>query len=228
MGDFSNKGSLYGDHINHSMVHSEITVEMCMRIFLTGVSCVGKTTIGSELAVLLGCPFFDLDNEIEIFFRKSIARLRSEFLTDYSYRQKASEALRHLLTRADSKVCVIALPPSGLMDNYWRVVKKAEGMIVVLIDTPENILARITFYDNDSKPIEKSLTQEEKRFHLKDIKKDMTYFRRTYKRADIAVDISDLNLHESAAKVEAALKQTLVNRKNLETTNSEQVTEGNF
>jgi adenylylsulfate kinase-like enzyme len=36
-----------------------------MRIFLAGVSCVGKTTVGSRLADLLCCPFFDLDLEIE-------------------------------------------------------------------------------------------------------------------------------------------------------------------
>jgi shikimate kinase len=33
-----------------------------MRIFLTGVSCVGKTTIGAKLAGLLGIAFFDLDS----------------------------------------------------------------------------------------------------------------------------------------------------------------------
>ena len=39
-----------------------------MRVFLTGVSCVGKTTVGKELAELLGANFFDLDDEIEMFF----------------------------------------------------------------------------------------------------------------------------------------------------------------
>jgi shikimate kinase len=40
-----------------------------MQIFLTGVSCVGKTTIGKRIAEVLGIKFFDLDQEIEIFFR---------------------------------------------------------------------------------------------------------------------------------------------------------------
>jgi len=34
---------------------------------------------------------------------------------------------------------VIALSPSGLMDNYWRVVKRAKGTIVVLTDDAANI-----------------------------------------------------------------------------------------
>jgi shikimate kinase len=32
-----------------------------MKIFLVGVSCVGKTTIGKRLAERLGYDFFDLD-----------------------------------------------------------------------------------------------------------------------------------------------------------------------
>jgi len=42
-----------------------------MRMFLTGVSCVGKTTIGKKVAELLGIKFFDLDQEIERFFQTS-------------------------------------------------------------------------------------------------------------------------------------------------------------
>jgi shikimate kinase len=46
-----------------------------MRVFLTGVSCVGKTTIGRRLAELLGMKYFDMDHEIEVFFGMSIERL---------------------------------------------------------------------------------------------------------------------------------------------------------
>ena len=59
-----------------------------MRIFLTGISCVGKTTVGAKLAVLLACPFFDLDHEIENFFSMPLERLQDEFLTMYSFRQE--------------------------------------------------------------------------------------------------------------------------------------------
>ena len=34
-----------------------------MKVLLTGVACVGKSTTGAELASLLGVPFFDLDTE---------------------------------------------------------------------------------------------------------------------------------------------------------------------
>jgi shikimate kinase len=42
-----------------------------MKILLTGISCVGKTTIGSLLAQKLSYPFFNLDAEVEMRNRKA-------------------------------------------------------------------------------------------------------------------------------------------------------------
>lgn len=176
-----------------------------MKVFLTGVSCVGKTTIGRELAALIGCPFLDLDKEIEKFFGKPLGRLQAACLTMPTFRKKVCEVLKHLLAQDFSKDCVIALPPSGLMDYHYQVVKRAGGTVVVLTDDPRNILARITFYDADSRPVKKSLTEDEKRHYLKEIKGDIAYFGRTYRRADVAVDISGLGPVESAAKARDAI-----------------------
>jgi len=134
-----------------------------MRIFLTGVSCVGKTTIGKKIGELLGVRFFDLDNETERFFDTSIERLQNKFLTIHSFRNEAAKALVHLLSRPESRDCVIALPPSGLMGGCLRAIKKANGVTVVINDRPENILERIRFYDIDSHPIEKKLAPKEKK-----------------------------------------------------------------
>ena len=137
-----------------------------MRIFLTGVGCVGKSTIGKIMAELLGIRFFDLDNEIENFFETSIERLQNRFLTTHSFRDEAAKALVDLLNRPESMDCVLALPPSGLMGGYLRAIKKANGTTVVVTDKPENILDRIRFFDIDSRPIEKNLTHKEKKLYL--------------------------------------------------------------
>ena len=177
-----------------------------MRIFLTGVACVGKTTVGKKLGGLLGCQFFDLDREIERFFGTSVERLRKRYLTPYSFRIEASKALKEIVSRGeDGQNCVIALPPSGLMDAYWRVVKSAKAAIVVIQDKPENILKRITFYDIDSRQIQKHLTEREKRLYLREIRGDMTYYGRTYKRATATVDIAGLGPDDAARKVRDAL-----------------------
>ncbi len=177
-----------------------------MRVFLTGVSCVGKTTIGRTLAELLGVKFFDLDHEIETFFGTSIERLQKKLRTIHSYRKEAARALVHLLSRPDSRDSVIALPPSGLMGGYLEVLKKAPGITVALNDKPENILERITFYDRESKLIDKDLTADEKHLYLREIKKDISYFRKTYERADLQVDISGLTIEQAADKVKEALE----------------------
>lgn len=177
-----------------------------MRVFLTGVGCVGKTTVGRELAKLLGLAFFDLDEEVEAFFGTSIERLQNSFLTIHSFRDKAAEALVYLLARPESQQSVIALPPSGLMGGYLRVIKRSSGITVALTDKPENILRRITFYDRDSRLIKKDLTAEEKRQYLKEIKKDITYFKKTYERADLQVDIADLGPGDAARRLRRELQ----------------------
>ena len=85
-----------------------------MRVSLVGVSCVGTTTIGRILADRRGCPFFDLDEEVERHFGLSIERLQARFLTGYSYRKECAVVLEHIATANPD--CVIALPPSGLRD----------------------------------------------------------------------------------------------------------------
>ena len=178
-----------------------------MRIFLAGVSCVGKTTVGTNLAGLRRVPFFDLDREVERFFSKPIAQLQSECRTMDAYRRKASKVLGDLLRREDSRNCVIALPPSGLMGGYWKTIRPADGVVVVLVDTPENVVERLAFYDDDSRPVEKDLSSSEKRYYVREVRADMAYFGRSYKKADLAIDIAGLSAREAAAKVNAVLSK---------------------
>lgn len=177
-----------------------------MRIFLTGICCVGKTTVGAALGVSLRMPFFDADKEIEAFFQKPIARLQAETLTMYSLRAKAAVAVESLLARKESRHCVVALPPSGLMGAYWRVIKSAGAILVVLADDPKNILDRIVFYDADSHPVHRELSPDQQLRYLREIKNDITYFQRSYARAHLKVHIGGLAAPEAAASVKAAVE----------------------
>lgn len=178
-----------------------------MKIFLSGIACVGKTTVGEKLALLLDFEFIDLNGEIEKYFGTSLARVQHSFLTAYSYRKEAAKVLHHVLVRENLTNCVIALPPSGLMDSFWRLIKREEGIIVVLHDSPENILKRIVIYDMDSKPIDKQLSSKEKGLCLEEIKEDISYFRRTYRRADLTVTIAGLGPEEAARRVKNMLAE---------------------
>ena len=179
---------------------------MPVRLFVTGIACVGKTTIGRRAADLMGLTFFDLDHEVETFFDTSIERLQARFLTSHSYSNEAAKALLHVLARPESRHSVIALPPSGLMGGYLRAIKKSAGLVVALWDEPENILERITFYDIDSRPIERRLTAGEKRLYLREIKKDMTYFGKTYARAHLRIDVAGLDVEAAARTVKESVE----------------------
>lgn len=179
-----------------------------MNVFLVGVGCVGKTAIGACLAQRLGRPFYDLNLAIEKHFGKPIEPLRAEALTPHSFRKRfASVVLEEFVQAGPRSGFVMALMPSGLMDSMWAVLKKADGVVVVLLDSPENILARITFYDADSRPVAKVLTHKERLHYLSEIRKDIAYFGRSFHRADLTVDIDGLDIERSAIKMEELLRQ---------------------
>src|SRR5262245_5505743 len=129
-----------------------------MRIFLAGVSCVGKRAIGARLAGLLEFGFVDLDIETECFFGMSIERLRYRPLSSHGFHLARSQALKHVLSRENSCNCVIALPPSGLLGALWKVVSEArDATTVVLRDMPENILGRIPLSEFESRLMPREL-----------------------------------------------------------------------
>jgi shikimate kinase len=172
-----------------------------MKIFLAGVSCVGKTAIGKCLAEKLRLAFYDLDLEIEKFFAEPIGRLQARFLTDYTFREETAAVIKRLVETNKNNEYVVALRPSGLMDSYYRILKNLQCTIIALTDAPENILSRITFYDEESKPLVRKLSEKEKAHYLREIRADMSYFGRTYKRAHLTIDIAGLGIEESARKI---------------------------
>ncbi|MFA5462851.1 MAG: shikimate kinase [Dysgonamonadaceae bacterium] len=67
-----------------------------MIIYIVGISCVGKTTIGKMLADKIGFTFFDLNEEIEKYYKKPIKRIQDESFVMDEFRDKASVVLDRL------------------------------------------------------------------------------------------------------------------------------------
>lgn len=176
-----------------------------MIILLIGVACVGKSSVGKKLAEDIGFTFFDLDLEIEKYYGDSISRLKAKALTPYSWRLEGKVVLDRILNRNKHGNIVVALPPSGLRDAYYRVIKKFLTAVIVLHDAPENILKRVVFFDDDSRPIDVILDDHDKKYVLSEIKKDMTYYKRSYARARYHVDITGLDVAQTAAKISELL-----------------------
>jgi shikimate kinase len=93
-----------------------------MIIYLVGISCVGKTTIGKMLSKKIGYSFYDLDEEVEKFYQKPIERIQDESISMNSYREKASVVLDNFFSSSEDSV--IAGTPSGLKYAFLKVYKK--------------------------------------------------------------------------------------------------------
>ena len=163
-----------------------------MIIYLVGISCVGKTTIGKLLADYIDFEFYDLDEQIEKYFERPIEYIQDEFITTNSFREKTVVVLNEILNK--DKDMVIASNSSGLRDYYlnqYKTTKKAKDIVsIYLIDKPENILNRLTFYDKNSTQIEDKLSLNDRKYYLKEIKKDITFYKKFNLRADYSIDIN--------------------------------------
>ncbi len=184
-----------------------------MIVLLTGVSCVGKTTVGGRLAEDVGIRFFDLDGEIE--------QLYGETVTPHAWKKKGAQLLKKILDENLSDDIVVAMPPNGLMHPYLGLIKKSRSLVVVLTDRAENILERATFYDDNSEPIDKKKwNAREKRSYLREITKDINYYKLSYSRAHFALDIAGLSVEQAAT----ALKDLLGFERPAKKTNRPQLT----
>ena len=174
-------------------------------IYLVGISCVGKSTIGKLLADKIGFSFYDFDGEIEKHFSKPKEYILDDYTFPYSFREDTRIILYDLLNKKEN--AVVAASPSGLRDIYLREYKKSRKesgnnfVSIHLSDKPENILKRITFYDKESKLMDAELSDREKRLYFKEIKKDTTFFKKFNSRADYEFSVDGLTLDEIPEKL---------------------------
>lgn len=92
-----------------------------MNIYLVGVGCIGKSTIGKKLAGKLRFQFVDLDREIENFYSLSIERIQNH-MSISEYRKAGARVLKHIISQTQNQSRIIALPPSGLTAPYRKVI----------------------------------------------------------------------------------------------------------
>lgn len=167
-----------------------------MKILLFGISNVGKSTIGKQLSRKLGYDFDDLDEEIKRQYGK-IDNFKSEYPFDYERHRKRGEILKEIIDKYDDNV-VIAVS----VINYSRfingIIKNKEILAIEIQDKPENILKRLVYADEEDKifPINISNIEEQK-YYLKDIKKDITYYKKIYSKIENKFDIDGKLLEEA-------------------------------
>lgn len=195
-----------------------------MRILLVGVSCVGKSTIGKMLAEKLRYKFFDFDFEVEKRMGEHISSIKNRtlaFISEHGYREEVKHILRDILLEHKDDI-VIAMPPSGLFHNYYAIIKKHPDVLTIALkDKAKNIVERLTFYDDETKPIYNVVNEDNKRLYYEDVKKDIEYFGRTYNKAKMQFNLNGMNANDSAEALIQLIEQFIKKHNLTQSTNND-------
>jgi chorismate synthase len=116
-----------------------------MRVIIAGPKSVGKSTVGSHVAQLLGLPFFETDDAIVALHKQ---RGGEELTCRAIAARLGSQAFRALERKAVAGVCahdwcVIATGGSTLLHSQSRRLLRNRAIIVALCAPPETIWARV-------------------------------------------------------------------------------------
>jgi hypothetical protein len=87
----------------------------------------------------------------------------------------------------------------------WKVIHGTPGALVAVLIRPENVLARIKFYDDCSRPMQIALTAEKKDHYRDAIERDAASFAELFKAVRF-VDIAGLSPSEAAGRVRDAIE----------------------
>ncbi|MDO4548099.1 MAG: shikimate kinase [Clostridia bacterium] len=147
---------------------------------LFGVTNVGKTTIGKLLAEKLGYKFYDLDEEVKRYYSTTLEDfVNSDILNT---RDKKRGAVIKLIMMDDSDK-VFAICPIYYSSNFNRYIAREDVLAIELRDSPGNIFDRIVFSDkNDVVYTDDEYKYAHAAYYLKDIKKDITYYKRSFSK----------------------------------------------
>ena len=126
-------------------------------IFLIGFPGCGKTTLGKATAMVLNCPFTDLDEYIEEQTGQTVVELFAKH-GEAHFRRLERQALRELARRYGIVACGGGTP----CDKRNMELMNTHGITVWLTTSEERIISRLCLPEHRAKrPQIASLTDEE-------------------------------------------------------------------
>lgn len=145
-----------------------------MKIFLFGISNVGKTTVGKLLAERLDIKFVDLDEEVKNRLKISL----EEFVNTENLRwrdQKRGSIIKKVIETEED--LVFAISPISYIENFKTSIISDDNLLIELYDTPENIFSRLIFSDeNDDIYTDDNYKNANKDYYMKEIQEDLDWY----------------------------------------------------
>ena len=160
-------------------------------ILLTGVSASGKSTVGRQLAKLLGLGFIDLDEVIEKLTKKTI----SDIFNSQGESAFRELEMQTLISLQGLRSHVLALGGGALLSQEAIKIAKKIGPLVWVQSSPAEIARRLfkRVSEIEKRPLFRDLLSEENNAIRKDliqsrVQKMMDERRTWFERADVMLD----------------------------------------
>jgi shikimate kinase len=119
-----------------------------MLVYLLGMPGTGKSSIGKNVAKMLGYNFIDLDKQIEIKAKISVTEIWEKFGEDY-FRKLESETLKEQATFTNCIVACGGGTPCFFDNMSWM---NANGFTLFL-ELKLELLAKRIFESKESRPM---------------------------------------------------------------------------
>lgn len=167
-----------------------------MNILLFGISNVGKTTIGGILARKLEYTFFDIDEEVKNRYHTTLEHFVNT-VWPYERDKIRGEIIGSILSF--QKDTVVAVTPMYYTRWFSKYLDREDVMAIELQDSPENVFGRLVFSDeNDRVYKDDEYRDAHKAYYMRDIKKDITYYKKPFMKVKNKFSIDGASPEEAA------------------------------
>ena len=165
-------------------------------VYLVGFMATGKTTIGRELARLMGRKFIDVDQEIERRFEMSVTEIFA--LHGEAIFREAEEAVA--LELADETSRIVATGGGTILNPRIFDAFERSGMLVCLYTEREDLLDRLR--RTDKRPLLKDQSEEEVRMRIETLLQERSAI---YNKVAVRIDTTNLTPLSAAKRIHEAV-----------------------
>lgn len=179
---------------------------MMKNIFLVGYMCVGKTTVGKELAKQLGLVCYDLDWYIEERFRKHISEIFQEKGED-GFR-RIEQTMLHEVAEFENIVLSCGGGTPCFFDNMDYMNRM--GTTIFLDASPDTIIAHLKM-SHTVRPLLQNKSGDELRAYIEN---QFETRRPYYDKAKYTFDVNVLDDFQKVTQVAKTITETLNRKEN--------------
>lgn len=144
-----------------------------MVILLFGITNVGKTVTGAELAKRLNYTFYDLDEVIKKKFQTTLEKFMKDNPFAYERGRLKGKILSDIIKKSRENI-VIAVSPIWYAKFFNRLLDLEQVIAIELQDSEEHIFQRLVFSDEEDNIYRDDEYKEQRKdMYIKDIHEDI-------------------------------------------------------